>query len=132
MVALEVCAALGVSPDPVVEVEFSRWRSQESELPGGGLLINDAWNANPVAMKAALALSPRPRRREAHGRDSRRDGGARCSMRLASTVSSTRAGGVVVGVGELARAYGPDEWAASAAEATELARQIVRAGDACS
>ena len=33
---------------------FSRWRSQESELPGGGLLINDAWNANPVAMRAAL------------------------------------------------------------------------------
>ena len=35
-------------------MSFSRWRSQESELPGGGLLINDAWNANPVAMRAAL------------------------------------------------------------------------------
>jgi UDP-N-acetylmuramoyl-tripeptide--D-alanyl-D-alanine ligase len=53
--ALTVCEALGVPlPDGPVEVEFSRWRSQESERPGGGLLINDAWNANPVAMRAAL------------------------------------------------------------------------------
>lgn len=55
VVALTVCDALGVPlPDELVDVSFSRWRSQESELPGGGLLINDAWNANPVAMRAAL------------------------------------------------------------------------------
>jgi UDP-N-acetylmuramoyl-tripeptide--D-alanyl-D-alanine ligase len=55
VVALTVCEALGVPlPEGIVEVSFSRWRSQESELPGGGLLINDAWNANPVAMRAAL------------------------------------------------------------------------------
>ena len=54
--ALTVCEVLGVPlPDGVVDVTFSRWRSQESELPGGGLLVNDAWNANPVAMEAALA-----------------------------------------------------------------------------
>ena len=53
--ALTVCEALGVPlPEGPVDVSFSRWRSQESELPGGGLLINDAWNANPVAMRAAL------------------------------------------------------------------------------
>jgi UDP-N-acetylmuramoyl-tripeptide--D-alanyl-D-alanine ligase len=53
--ALTVCEALEVPlPDDVVEVSFSRWRSEESDLPGGGLLINDAWNANPVAMRAAL------------------------------------------------------------------------------
>jgi UDP-N-acetylmuramoyl-tripeptide--D-alanyl-D-alanine ligase len=53
--ALATCEALGVPlPDELVEVSFSRWRSQEMELPGGGLLINDAWNANPVAMRAAL------------------------------------------------------------------------------
>ena len=73
-----VCEALGVPlPDEVVDVAFSRWRSQESELPGGGLLINDAWNANPVAMRAALAYLARPRRRPPDGRDPRRDGGAR-------------------------------------------------------
>ncbi len=129
VVALEVCAALGVSPDPVVEVEFSRWRSQETELPGGGLLINDAWNANPVAMKAALAYL----------RD--RGAGKRTVAILGEMAElgadaprfhrelDTSGVDVVVGVGELARAYEPDEWAASAAEAAQLARQIVRAGD---
>jgi UDP-N-acetylmuramoyl-tripeptide--D-alanyl-D-alanine ligase len=53
--ALTVCEVLGVPlPDELVDVSFSRWRSEESDLPGGGLLINDAWNANPVAMRAAL------------------------------------------------------------------------------
>jgi UDP-N-acetylmuramoyl-tripeptide--D-alanyl-D-alanine ligase len=53
--ALAACEALGVPlPDELVEVSFSRWRSEERELSGGGLLINDAWNANPVAMRAAL------------------------------------------------------------------------------
>jgi UDP-N-acetylmuramoyl-tripeptide--D-alanyl-D-alanine ligase len=37
------------------EVQLSRWRGEEVELPGGGLLINDAYNANPDAMSAALA-----------------------------------------------------------------------------
>ena len=38
-----------------VDVEFSPWRGEELPLPGGGLLINDAYNANPVSMRAALA-----------------------------------------------------------------------------
>jgi UDP-N-acetylmuramoyl-tripeptide--D-alanyl-D-alanine ligase len=36
------------------EIAFSRLRGEEVELPGGGTLINDCWNANPVSMKAAL------------------------------------------------------------------------------
>jgi UDP-N-acetylmuramoyl-tripeptide--D-alanyl-D-alanine ligase len=35
-------------------VELSRWRGDEVPLPGGGLLINDAWNASPLSMCAAL------------------------------------------------------------------------------
>ena len=35
-------------------VELSRWRGEEVPLPGGGLLINDAWNASPLSMRAAL------------------------------------------------------------------------------
>ena len=35
-------------------IAFSPWRCEESPLPGGGLLINDAYNANPASMRAAL------------------------------------------------------------------------------
>jgi len=36
------------------QVEFSRWRGEVSDLPGGGLLLNDAYNASPLSMRAAL------------------------------------------------------------------------------
>jgi len=53
--ALAALNALGLPRPERVEVDFSRWRGEEGELPGGGLLINDAYNANPVSMRAALA-----------------------------------------------------------------------------
>jgi UDP-N-acetylmuramoyl-tripeptide--D-alanyl-D-alanine ligase len=36
------------------EIAFSRLRGEELALPGGGMLINDCWNANPVSLEAAL------------------------------------------------------------------------------
>jgi UDP-N-acetylmuramoyl-tripeptide--D-alanyl-D-alanine ligase len=131
--ALATLDALGYPrPDGPVDVTFSRWRSQEQELPGGGLLINDAWNANPVAMEAALAhLEER-----AAGRRTVAILGEMAELgpeaaryheeigRAAGTVS------VVIGVGELARGYDPDAWAATAAEAVALARELVQPGDA--
>ena len=53
--ALAALAALGLPKPERVDVELSRWRGEEVPLPGGGLLINDAYNANPVSMRAALA-----------------------------------------------------------------------------
>jgi UDP-N-acetylmuramoyl-tripeptide--D-alanyl-D-alanine ligase len=131
--ALTAAEALGVElPREPVEVVFSRWRSQESALPGGGLLINDAWNANPVAMRAALA----------HLRE--RAGGRRTVAILGEMAElgpdapryhreigdDAAAIDVVLGVGELARGYEPDEWAATAAEAVGVAAGLVRCGDA--
>jgi UDP-N-acetylmuramoyl-tripeptide--D-alanyl-D-alanine ligase len=131
--ALTAAEALGVEPprEPV-EVEFSLWRSQETELPGGGLLINDSWNANPVAMHAALAhLLER-----ADGRRTVAILGEMAELgpdapgyhedvgRLAEGVD------VVLGVGELAKHYRPGAWTATAAEAIEVARALVRPGDA--
>lgn len=62
--ALNVLAALGAycaldrplgrAAEGAAEIEFNRWRGEEMPLPGGGLLINDAYNANPISMKAAL------------------------------------------------------------------------------
>ncbi|HVD09999.1 MAG TPA: UDP-N-acetylmuramoyl-tripeptide--D-alanyl-D-alanine ligase [Gaiellaceae bacterium] len=58
LAALAAYVALGF---PVAEagrggaaIKLSRWRGEEFPLPGGGVLVNDAYNANPVSMAAAL------------------------------------------------------------------------------
>jgi UDP-N-acetylmuramoyl-tripeptide--D-alanyl-D-alanine ligase len=133
MAALTACEALGVPlPEAPVEVSFSRWRSEESELPGGGLLLNDAWNANPVAMRAALAYL----RERADGRRTVAilgdmaelgDAGPRFHEEIGREAGTVD---LVIGVGELARGYAPREWVATAAEAVPLVRELVRPGDA--
>lgn len=59
LMALAAYRALGLplerAGEGAPEIRLSRWRGEELELPGGGLLINDAYNANPVSMRAALA-----------------------------------------------------------------------------
>ena len=131
--ALATLDALGYPrPDRPVEVEFSRWRSQERELPGGGLLINDAWNANPVAMEAAIAhLQERAagRRTVAILGDMAELGadGPRYHEEIGRAAGTLA---IVIGVGELAKGYDPDAWAPTAADAVELAREIVQPGDA--
>ena len=35
-------------------ITLSRWRGEGVPLPGGGIVVNDAYNANPVSMRAAL------------------------------------------------------------------------------
>ena len=52
--ALHAANALGIVVEGPVEVEFSRWRGEEITLAGGGLIVNDCWNANPMSMRAAL------------------------------------------------------------------------------
>lgn len=52
--ALLAARALGLDVTGQVDVAFSRWRGEEIPLPGGGMLLNDCWNANPVSMRAAL------------------------------------------------------------------------------
>jgi UDP-N-acetylmuramoyl-tripeptide--D-alanyl-D-alanine ligase len=46
--------ALGLRLPAELHVPFTEWRNEEISLPGGGVLLNDAWNANPVSMRAAL------------------------------------------------------------------------------
>jgi UDP-N-acetylmuramoyl-tripeptide--D-alanyl-D-alanine ligase len=133
LAALTACESLGVPlPDELVEVSFSRWRSQESELSGGGLLINDAWNANPVAMRAALVYL----RERAGGRRTVAVLGEMTELGEAALRFHEEIGreagtlDLVIGVGELARGYAPQAWAATAAEAVPLVRELVRPGDA--
>jgi UDP-N-acetylmuramoyl-tripeptide--D-alanyl-D-alanine ligase len=131
--ALTAADALGVEPprEPV-EVEFSRLRSQESELPGGGLVINDAWNANPVAMRAALAhlLERAEGRRTVAILGEMAELGPEAPRYHEEIGRAAEKVDVVLGVGQLARRYQPDEWAPTAAEAVEVACRLVQPGDA--
>ena len=131
--ALTAADALGLDPprEPV-DVEFSRWRSQEVELPDGGLLVNDAWNANPVAMRAALAhlLERAAGRRTVAVLGEMAELGPEAARFHADVGETAAAVDIVVGVGELAREYRPDEWVATATEAVEVVTRIVRPGDA--
>ncbi len=131
--ALTAADALGLEPprEPV-DVEFSYLRSQEIELAGGGLLINDAWNANPVAMHAALAhlLERAEGRRTVAVLGDMAELGPEAPRFHSEIGDAALAIDVVVGVGELSRGYSPDEWVATAAEAVELVARLVRPGDA--
>lgn len=132
--ALTVIDALGLPlPETLVEVPFSRWRCEESPLPGGGLLVNDAYNANPASMRAALEhLVER-----AAGRHTVAVLGEMAELgadapRYHEEIGAFARGlgvDVILGVGELARRYAPDEWAADAAAASELVRTVVTSGD---
>jgi UDP-N-acetylmuramoyl-tripeptide--D-alanyl-D-alanine ligase len=131
--ALTAAEALGVEPpEEPVEVEFSLWRSQEMELPGGGLLLNDSWNANPVAMRAAL----RHLLARANGRRTVAILGEMAELGPEAPGYHEEIGheaegiDLVLGVGELARLYRPNEWALTAAQAREIALGLVRPGDA--
>jgi UDP-N-acetylmuramoyl-tripeptide--D-alanyl-D-alanine ligase len=126
--------ALGLPLDRIQEgaaqIEFSHLRGEELPLAGGGVLINDCWNANPASMAAAL-------------RDlAERNGGRRIAVlggmaelgadgpRYHREISELTTGvDVVVGVGRLARDYLPTHWVADAEAAAKLLRELLEPGD---
>ena len=130
--ALTVVEALGLPlPEGELQVEFSKLREEEVPLPGGGLLLNDCYNANPVSMRAALTHLDE--RAGAHRRlavlGEMAELGADAPAYHAEIGELVRSIGVqVIAVGELARAYG-GEWVATAAEAAERLRAELRPGD---
>jgi UDP-N-acetylmuramoyl-tripeptide--D-alanyl-D-alanine ligase len=136
--ALAALDALGLPRPESVDVHFARWRGEERELPGGGLLINDAYNANPVSMRAALAyLADRAgdRRRVAILGDMAELG--RTGRKYHREVGEAAAElGVdeLLAVGELARGYlaggVPGRSVANVHEALREVDEVVRPGDA--
>ena len=134
LTALATYWALNLPLDRVAEgaawIELSRLRGEELPLAGGGVLINDCWNANPVSMAAAL-------------RDlAARNGGRRIAVlggmaelgseaaRYHRDVAAQAAGlDVVIGVGPLARDYDPTHWVADADQAARLLGELLEPGD---
>ena len=122
------------------EIRLSRWRGEEVPLPGTGLLINDAYNANPLSMAAALEhLAERAgeRRKVAVLGDMAELGpGAPAYHRDVGAVAARVGVQALLAVGPLARGYLegargiPDvRWAPTADAAVEVVREVLRPDD---
>jgi UDP-N-acetylmuramoyl-tripeptide--D-alanyl-D-alanine ligase len=125
--------SLGVpAPAGVLQVEFSKLREEERPLPGGGLLLNDCYNANPMSMRAALLhLSQRAsggRRVAVLGEMAELGEGAPAFHAEVGTLLRELGVEHVIGVGELARAYGGETVPTAAAAAARL-RDVLQPGD---
>jgi len=136
LAALHAFAALGLPLDHASEgagaIRLAPWRGEETPLPGGGLVINDAYNANPDSMRAALEhLAERAgdRPRVAILGEMAELGAA--SERYHDEIGELAHGlGVgLIGVGDKARAYHPAVWVADAEHAVDAARTVVKPGD---
>ena len=136
--ALAALDALGLPRPERVDVEFSRWRGEELPLPGGGLLINDAYNANPVSMRAALRqleANAAGRRRVAILGDMAELGSGAPAYHQEIGREAARHGvEVLLAVGELARGYVDGgvpvtSWAPDAEAAAVEAAELVQPGD---
>jgi UDP-N-acetylmuramoyl-tripeptide--D-alanyl-D-alanine ligase len=138
--ALAAYDALGLPRPERVDVEFSRWRGEELPLPGGGLLINDAYNANPVSMRAALvhlAATAGARRRVAILGDMAELGpGAPAFHEEIGREAARNGVEALLAVGELARVYldgatgiPVTRWEPDAEAAAAAAPGLVEPGD---
>jgi UDP-N-acetylmuramoyl-tripeptide--D-alanyl-D-alanine ligase len=137
--ALACCRALGAVPPEGsrIEVTVSALRGQERPLSGGGTLIEDCYNANPLAMRAALAdLAGREGRRVAVLADMM-ELGAQETLHHREVGEAARDAGVdlLVAVGDRAAAYvaGADGVAshhiATVEEAIEVVPGLIEPGD---
>jgi UDP-N-acetylmuramoyl-tripeptide--D-alanyl-D-alanine ligase len=136
LAAVAVGVALGVPPaemaDRAANIGFSRFRGERLELGDGIVLVNDCYNANPVSMRAALShlASLGEGRRIAVLGEMAELGPAADGYHREIGVSA-RAEGVdlLVGVGEPARGYDPDELVGDPEEAAELLAAQLEPGD---
>ncbi len=137
LTALTTYEALGLPLDRIPEsaaaVRLSPWRGEELPLPGGGFVINDAYNANPTSMEAALRhLAERGSGRRLvailGGMAELGPHAERHHREIAELASELEV--EAIGVGDLARTYGFAVWAPDAGAALEEARAAVGPGDA--
>jgi UDP-N-acetylmuramoyl-tripeptide--D-alanyl-D-alanine ligase len=141
LAALTAYDALGLplerAQEGASEIRLSSWRGEVHELAGGGIVINDAYNANPTSMRAALLdLAER-----AQGRRRVAILGEMAELGLESARYHDEIGAllkelgieVVIGVGEPSRLYLDDtsdgHWIPNAA-AFSAVEDVLRPGDA--
>ena len=137
LAAIAAGVALGADlagmADRAASIGFSRFRGERLELPGGIVLVNDCYNANPVSMRAALdhlATLEALRTVAVLGEMGELGPGSADFHREVG--EHARAAGIdtVIGVGLPARDYAPDELVADPGEAAELLAARLEPGDA--
>ncbi len=144
LAALGAYRALGLplakAREGAAKITLSRWRGEETPLAGDGLLINDAYNANPLSMTAALEhLAERAAGRRTVavlGDMAELGSGAAAYHREIGAVAARTRVGALVAVGPLARGYlegargiAETRWAHSAADALPLIHEVLEGGD---
>jgi UDP-N-acetylmuramoyl-tripeptide--D-alanyl-D-alanine ligase len=117
-------APLEEMADRAANIGFSRFRGER--------LVNDCYNANPVSMRAALdhlATLEGARRIAVLGEMAELGPGAAARHREVGAHARAEGVDLLVGVGEPARDYEPDELVADPAEAAELLAAQLEPGD---
>jgi UDP-N-acetylmuramoyl-tripeptide--D-alanyl-D-alanine ligase len=136
LAAVGAGVALGFDPADLApgaaDIGFSRFRGERLTLGDRITLVNDCYNANPVSMRAALenlAESGGGRRIAVLGVMA--ELGPEEAAFHEEVGEHARALGIdaVVGVGEAARGYRPDDLVADPAEAAELLAGRLEPGD---
>jgi UDP-N-acetylmuramoyl-tripeptide--D-alanyl-D-alanine ligase len=138
LAAVAAAKALGVRHEGPLEVRFSALRGERRTLPGGVLLIDDCYNANPMSMRAAideLAETDASRRVAVLGDMLELGEDAPRFHREIGTHAAERGVGLLVTVGPLAERMregfdGEAHSVPDAEAAAELLRGLLRAGDA--
>jgi UDP-N-acetylmuramoyl-tripeptide--D-alanyl-D-alanine ligase len=137
--AVAAAQAVGVEPAGRVEVSFGALRGEHVELPGGVVVINDCYNANPLSMRAALddlaTQAPHGRRVAVLGDMLELGPGEEQAHREIGAYAAASGVDVLLAVGPLSTLLpetfggGESHTAADARAAAELAREVVRPGD---
>ena len=137
LAAIAAGIALGFEPGEMADlapgIVFSRLRGELVELPENAILINDSYNANPVSMRAALdhlATLAGGRRLAVLGEMRELGPDAAVYHREIGEHARERGVELIIGVGELASEYGPDEQVADADAAADALAAALRPGDA--
>jgi UDP-N-acetylmuramoyl-tripeptide--D-alanyl-D-alanine ligase len=138
LAAIAAGLALGYSLDAMADrapgIVFSRLRGELVELPGDAILINDCYNANPISMRAALdhlaSLDAGGRRLAVLGEMRELGPGAAAYHREVGDHAREVGVEMIIGVGELASEYRPDEQVADADAAADALAAALTPGDA--
>jgi UDP-N-acetylmuramoyl-tripeptide--D-alanyl-D-alanine ligase len=131
---------LGKAQKGARHVELSRLRGEEVPLPGGGVLLNDCYNANPLSMAAALGhLKDRGtacRKVAVLGDMAELGPGAPAFHRDVGAAAARAGVEVLVAVGPLARNYVAGargvpvtRWAPTVEQGLAALRSVLRPGD---